>query len=395
MEVPLTIRRFLLGAVFALATSAPLHAVEVRVCGPTIQAAPLNDERGVQSALVQAFAVVNTGQTATRLTDIAFELQQSTSPKPEAVRDVRMLGLPYIMRAASLAPQIESLAKSYPPQLCNGKLLVGAKLASSDTLAPGEALVFVSQPFAWLGAHDRLEISATTLAGGVSRVDRATLNIASTKSKTSLLYPVVGRTYVAAASSFHNLGRWIANQEFAHEIMMLAEAGATHSGDGSNLSDYPIYGQPVRAAAGGKVVTAVNSAPDNASLLKRDGESDAAFLARYNPAVISMMKEGGLPGLLGNHVVIDHGNGEFSIYAHLQQASLKVTAGSIVQAGQTIAAVGSSGESAEPSLKFQVCDTPDIGICRPIPPNLTGYRLPLRIGPPRSIQTGDIVETVN
>lgn len=387
--------KFLLGAVIAMASSTQLLAVEVRVCGPIIQAAPLNDARDFQSALVQAFAVVNTGQTTTRLTDIAFELKQSTSPKPEAVRDVRMLGLPYIIRAASLAPQIESLAKSFPPQLCNGKLLVGAKLASSDTLAPGEALVFVSQPFAWPGARDRLEISATTLTGGVSRTDRTTLNIASAKSKTSLLYPVVGRTYVAVASSFHNLGRWIANQEFAHVIVMLADAGKTHTGDGSKLSDYPIFGQPVRAAAAGKVVTAVSSTPDNESLLKRDGESDTAFLARYNPAVTSMMKEGGPPGLLGNHVVIDHGNGEFSIYAHLQQASLKVAVGSIVQAGQTIAAVGSSGESAEPSLMFLVCDTPDTDICRPIPPNITGYRLPTRIGPPRTIQTGDIVETVN
>jgi LysM repeat protein len=54
----------------------------------------------------------------------------------------------------------------------------------------------------------------------------------------------------------------------------------------------------------------------------------------------------------GYHVVIDHGNGLQSMYAHLQSYSIEV--GDVVRAGQTIGAVGMSGRSSGPHLHVEI-----------------------------------------
>lgn len=54
----------------------------------------------------------------------------------------------------------------------------------------------------------------------------------------------------------------------------------------------------------------------------------------------------------GNYVVVDHGNGLSTLYAHC--SSLSVGAGQSVSKGQTIAKVGSTGNSSGPHLHFEV-----------------------------------------
>ena len=54
----------------------------------------------------------------------------------------------------------------------------------------------------------------------------------------------------------------------------------------------------------------------------------------------------------GNLVVIDHGNGLATAYAH--NSSLVVTVGQLVEQGRTISLSGSTGNSTGPHVHFEV-----------------------------------------
>jgi murein DD-endopeptidase MepM/ murein hydrolase activator NlpD len=56
----------------------------------------------------------------------------------------------------------------------------------------------------------------------------------------------------------------------------------------------------------------------------------------------------------GNQIVINHGNGVKTRYAHLYSGSISVSPGDHVTAGQPIARVGSTGNSTGPHLHFEV-----------------------------------------
>ncbi|MDP2299891.1 MAG: peptidoglycan DD-metalloendopeptidase family protein [Actinomycetota bacterium] len=62
----------------------------------------------------------------------------------------------------------------------------------------------------------------------------------------------------------------------------------------------------------------------------------------------------GYRGGYGNTVIIDHGNGVTSLYAHMQSGSYKVSTGQSVTKRQAIGAVGSTGLSTGPHLHFEV-----------------------------------------
>ncbi|WP_409470477.1 M23 family metallopeptidase [Streptomyces sp. HC307] len=61
----------------------------------------------------------------------------------------------------------------------------------------------------------------------------------------------------------------------------------------------------------------------------------------------------------GNAVVIKHGNGTFSQYAHLARVDVKV--GQIVATGQRIALSGNTGNSSGPHLHFEIRTTANYG----------------------------------
>lgn len=56
----------------------------------------------------------------------------------------------------------------------------------------------------------------------------------------------------------------------------------------------------------------------------------------------------------GNTVVIDHGGGMQTLYAHIRNGGINVSVGQTVQRGQKIAEVGSTGDSTGPHLHFEV-----------------------------------------
>jgi len=61
---------------------------------------------------------------------------------------------------------------------------------------------------------------------------------------------------------------------------------------------------------------------------------------------------GGISGGYGNMVMIDHGNGYATLYAHL--SAISVRCGQSVYQGGPIGAAGSTGNSTGPHLHFEV-----------------------------------------
>ncbi|ANS67017.1 peptidase (secreted protein) [Streptomyces lincolnensis] len=61
----------------------------------------------------------------------------------------------------------------------------------------------------------------------------------------------------------------------------------------------------------------------------------------------------------GNAVVIKHGNGTYSQYAHLSRVDVKV--GQIVRTGQRIALSGNTGNSSGPHLHFEIRTSANYG----------------------------------
>ena len=76
-------------------------------------------------------------------------------------------------------------------------------------------------------------------------------------------------------------------------------------------------------------------------------------IATYSGCVHNWGKSGdcGCGGSYGNYVMIDHGNGKWTIYGHL--ASVDVSEGQSVSAGQQIGSMGSTGHSTGPHLHFE------------------------------------------
>ena len=59
----------------------------------------------------------------------------------------------------------------------------------------------------------------------------------------------------------------------------------------------------------------------------------------------------------GNHLIIDHGNGEYSFLAHLRKGSIRVKAGERVKGGDKIAECGNSGRTTAPHLHYDLINS--------------------------------------
>ena len=59
-------------------------------------------------------------------------------------------------------------------------------------------------------------------------------------------------------------------------------------------------------------------------------------------------------GSYGNHIIINHNNGYYSMYAHMSGYASGLKVGSVVERGQLIGYVGSSGWATGPHLHFEI-----------------------------------------
>lgn len=125
-------------------------------------------------------------------------------------------------------------------------------------------------------------------------------------------------------------------QRFAIDWVQLHENGKTFQGDSLDNKNYLAYGNEVLAVADGIVAETKDSIPQNIP-----GETSRAV-----PIT--------LVTVAGNHIVLNIGNGQYALYAHLQPGSLRVKVGDHVRRGQVLGLLGNSGNSTEPHLHFHI-----------------------------------------
>ena len=134
---------------------------------------------------------------------------------------------------------------------------------------------------------------------------------------------------------------------YGSDLVALDEAGKRYRGEGKALEDYLVWNREVRAPAAGTVSDVVDGRPDNPV-----GEGTVYW--------DELLRTKNLKLLGGNFVILDHGNGEFSYFAHLRSQSVLVKKGDRVAAGQVIGRVGSSGDSFEPHLHYHLLAGPEL-----------------------------------
>lgn len=78
----------------------------------------------------------------------------------------------------------------------------------------------------------------------------------------------------------------------------------------------------------------------------------APMLTPEYAAMNGVVLQAGPASGFGNVVYIQHDNGDVTVYGHMEE--VLVTAGQVVQAGDTIALVGNRGQSTGPHLHFEV-----------------------------------------
>ena len=177
------------------------------------------------------------------------------------------------------------------------------------------------------------------------RLADVTIPVTRYVQRTKLIFPFKGEGLISVAGALASGHR---NRSGLHAIDALGLSPTycpmREAGRDAAPSDYAGWGREVIAPATGTVVVARNDRPDQPVADK----SDPAYFAPEYP-------DGGDPG---NLVVIDHGNGEFSMIGHLQKGSVRVQRGDRVAQGQIIGMLGNSGDTTD-ARSLSIANGPD------------------------------------
>ena len=214
------------------------------------------------------------------------------------------------------------------------------------TVAPGGSAIvynpFSSFPAGLQLAELRYELVYGDSAGAPLDTVRITVRPARPRNTPALLLPLQGRVLVFDghdALSHHrrwNLAHPVIRAvgftgnsgRYAYDLSLVDSAGRMFRDAGDRNTDWYSWEAPVRAPAPGVVVAVANDQADWE--VGRTSLPDSVIFAR--PIA-----------LYGNYVVLDHGDGSFSLLAHLRRGSVHVRAGDRISAGQQVGRVGFSG----------------------------------------------------
>jgi murein DD-endopeptidase MepM/ murein hydrolase activator NlpD len=160
------------------------------------------------------------------------------------------------------------------------------------------------------------------------------------EQKTRLIFPIKEKFLIGMAHDFnepHSDGR---SQHYAYDIEGTGPHWEVTRNGGARNEDIYTWGREIIAPADGTVVYARNDVPDQPA----PGTVD--------PRLYQNVPDG--PSIPGNHVLLDHGNGEYSSLGHMQRGTVRVKTGDHVKQVNLLGQIGSSGGSPFPHLHYQL-----------------------------------------
>jgi murein DD-endopeptidase MepM/ murein hydrolase activator NlpD len=169
---------------------------------------------------------------------------------------------------------------------------------------------------------------------------------------------------------------------YAYDFSPVDETRSWHKGDPGKPENWIAYNAPLYAPAAGRILSVANDVPDN-----RIENGRLVYPELPNDVV---------KRLLGNHVLIDHGAGEYSLLAHLKANTVAVGLNDRVSQDQLVGRIGFSGDTGlHVHLHYQLADGPDPLAASSLPVYFSGYRLLAsgrRVVRDGLIHTGDLIE---
>ena len=132
------------------------------------------------------------------------------------------------------------------------------------------------------------------------------------------------------------------------EEQMAAEGKNYNTNPGGYI--WPVDSRYITSTVGGRNSPGgVGSTNHKGTDIGRVGYTSPVYAAKAGTVIVATRSSS-----YGNYVVISHGTGNTTLYAHM--SSIKVSVGTYVQQGQTIGITGSTGHSTGPHLHFEVVE---------------------------------------
>jgi hypothetical protein len=218
--------------------------------------------------------------------------------------------------------------------------------------------------------------------------------------KTPLILPLQGKIFVWEGhdSYAHHLrvplsdpkvqalGITANSNNFASDFIYLDAQGREYHDDPRKLDNWYSYGRPIHAPGAGIVLAAANDISEN-------WFEDAGATKIGHPK----LPAGKDPKDIGNCVLIDHQNGEYSLLVHMKPGSVTVKRGDHVEPGQLVGRIGFSGDSIFPHLHYSLMDGPEVFKAWGLPAYFSQFRRVLGASSTkverRPVDSGDFLQS--
>ena len=220
------------------------------------------------------------------------------------------------------------------------------------------------------------------------------------RSKTALILPLLGKVFVWEGHDLYAhhlrvplgnpnvqaLGIRANSNDFASDFIYVDAHGLEYHDDPRRLDNWYGYDKPIYAPGAGVVLAIANDIPEN-------WFEDAKATKIGHPRLPADKDSKDI----GNFVLIDHQNGEYSLLVHMKPGSVVVKPGDRVQPGQPVGHIGFSGDSIFPHLHYSLMDGPEVFKAWGVPACfsrfhrvLGGISIRVELGP---VNSGDFLES--